>query len=134
MGTEIVGPRIPVVELFGENLKAGSDSWNSACQEVRKALEKYGCFELVYNKYSIEFRNSILEAMEEFFNLPDEIKTKNTHQDFGHAYAYNGKSSNLPISKTARIENATNKQVWQNFTHPMETNIFAKQFTRIQCY
>ncbi|WCJ40730.1 2-oxoglutarate (2OG) and Fe(II)-dependent oxygenase superfamily protein [Euphorbia peplus] len=27
-------PRIPVVELSGEKLKAGSDSWNSACQEV----------------------------------------------------------------------------------------------------
>ncbi|WCJ42655.1 2-oxoglutarate (2OG) and Fe(II)-dependent oxygenase superfamily protein [Euphorbia peplus] len=119
MGLERVVSRNPVVELSGEKLKAGSDSWNSACQEVRKALEQYGCFELVYKKHNVENQKSILEAMQQFFSLPDEIKTKNTHRDFGHAYAYNGKSSILPISETARIENATNKQAWQNFTHLM---------------
>ncbi|WCJ20423.1 2-oxoglutarate (2OG) and Fe(II)-dependent oxygenase superfamily protein [Euphorbia peplus] len=119
MGSETTVPSIPIVELSSEKLKAGSDSWNSACQEVRNALEKYGCFELVYDKHSVEFRNSILEAMKEFFSLPEEIKTNNTRPEFGHAYSYVGKSSNLPISEAARIENSTTKQAWQEFTNFM---------------
>ncbi|WCJ40729.1 2-oxoglutarate (2OG) and Fe(II)-dependent oxygenase superfamily protein [Euphorbia peplus] len=114
MGLEREVPRIPVVELSGEKLKVGSDSWNSGREEVRKALEEYGCFELIYNKYTIENHNAILEAMEQLFNVPDEIKTKLVHPSYAHGYS--GKSSVLPISESARIVNATNKQECQKFT------------------
>ncbi|WCJ42325.1 2-oxoglutarate (2OG) and Fe(II)-dependent oxygenase superfamily protein [Euphorbia peplus] len=131
MGSEGVVSKIPVVELSSEKLKLDSNSWKSACQEARQALEKYGCCELVYDKHDIEasffkskrtgpeFHNSIFEAMEEFFSLPREIIIKNTHRDFGHAYVYNGKCSIIPISENLRIENGTDIEEWQNFTRLM---------------
>ncbi|WCJ40856.1 2-oxoglutarate (2OG) and Fe(II)-dependent oxygenase superfamily protein [Euphorbia peplus] len=118
MGSERVVPRIPVVELSSEKLKTISSSWNSACQEVREALEKYGCFELIYNKYSIANQNAILEANEQFFKVSDAIKTKYTHPHFGHGY-YGGKSSLFPIAESAKIVNATDKQECRNFTDLM---------------
>ncbi|WCJ40740.1 2-oxoglutarate (2OG) and Fe(II)-dependent oxygenase superfamily protein [Euphorbia peplus] len=122
MGSEREVPRIPVVELSGENLKAGSDSWNSARKEVTKALEQHGCFELIYSKHSIENHNTILEAMEELFNVPDEIKKKNFNQDYSRSHGFNSKTSYFPISEFARIVNATNKQECQNFTNLLWPN------------
>ncbi|WCJ44467.1 2-oxoglutarate (2OG) and Fe(II)-dependent oxygenase superfamily protein [Euphorbia peplus] len=116
MGLEKVVPRIPVVELTSEKLNPGSDSWKSAQEEVRKALEKYGCFELVYSKFSIENHNSILKAMDEFYNLPDEIKAKSIRPDFVHDYGYSGKSPALPMCETLGIVNADDKQECQNLT------------------
>ncbi|WCJ40645.1 2-oxoglutarate (2OG) and Fe(II)-dependent oxygenase superfamily protein [Euphorbia peplus] len=117
MGSERVVPKIPVVELSVEHLKVGSDLWNSASQEVRKALEDYGYFELVYNKYSMEFHNKIIEALVELFNLPFEIKSKNTHPRYG--FGYLPKSSTLSIHEGMGIEYATNKQECQNLTNLM---------------
>ncbi|WCJ43621.1 2-oxoglutarate (2OG) and Fe(II)-dependent oxygenase superfamily protein [Euphorbia peplus] len=109
MSSEKVVPKIPVVEF--------PSSWDLAREEVRKALEKYGCFELVYNKYSIENHNSILEAANEFFNLPDEIKTKLKHNLRSHDYVISSS-----ISSYACIGDAINKQECQNFTHLMWPN------------
>ncbi|WCJ18937.1 2-oxoglutarate (2OG) and Fe(II)-dependent oxygenase superfamily protein [Euphorbia peplus] len=117
MGSETVVSKIPVVELSCEKLKAGSDSWNSACQEVREALEKYGCFELIYDKYNIENQNGIIEAIEKFFNVPDEIKATYKHPGFGQGFG--GKSSDFPIAESLRIVNALDKQECQNLTDLM---------------
>ncbi|WCJ18925.1 2-oxoglutarate (2OG) and Fe(II)-dependent oxygenase superfamily protein [Euphorbia peplus] len=110
MGSERVVPRIPVVEFSGEKLKVGSQSWNSTREEVRKALEKYGCFELVYDKYSTENHNAILEAANELYKVPDEIKTKHIE------------TVNTSISRLIRIADPTDKQECQSFTHLMWPN------------
>ncbi|XP_065866523.1 probable 2-oxoglutarate-dependent dioxygenase AOP1 [Euphorbia lathyris] len=117
MSCERVVPRIPVVDLSDENLKAGSYSWNSACHEVRQALEQYGCFELLYSKPCIEFHNTILDAVEELFKLPYEIKKKNINPKPAHGYL--GKISIFPIHEGMGIEYATNLQECQHFTHLM---------------
>ncbi|WCJ40696.1 2-oxoglutarate (2OG) and Fe(II)-dependent oxygenase superfamily protein [Euphorbia peplus] len=117
MGSETMVPKIPVVALSGEKLKAGSDLWKSTCQEVREALEKHGCFELIYNEYSVEDQNAILEASEQLFNIPDEIKTKNKHTSYAHGFG--GKSPGFSIAESARIVDAKNKQECRNFTDLM---------------
>ncbi|WCJ42732.1 2-oxoglutarate (2OG) and Fe(II)-dependent oxygenase superfamily protein [Euphorbia peplus] len=109
MGSERAVPKIPVVEFPG--------SWDLVREEVRKALEKYGCFELVYNKYSIENHNSILEAANEFFSLPDEIKTKHKPNLRSHGYAVSSS-----ISSYAWIVDTINEQQCQNFTRVMWPN------------
>ncbi|WCJ40733.1 2-oxoglutarate (2OG) and Fe(II)-dependent oxygenase superfamily protein [Euphorbia peplus] len=110
MGLEREVPRIPVVKLSGEKLKGGSDSWNSAREEVRKALEKHGCFELVYNNFSTENHNTILEAADELYKVPDEIKAKHVN------------TVNTSISRFMRIVDPTNNQACQSFTHLMWPN------------
>ncbi|WCJ40699.1 2-oxoglutarate (2OG) and Fe(II)-dependent oxygenase superfamily protein [Euphorbia peplus] len=114
MGSKSVVPRIPVVELSGERLKVGSDSWNSGREEVRKALEEYGCFELIYNKHTIENHNTFLQVAEELFNVREGIKTSQS-QKYSRSHVYNKHSS--PISESAKIVDSTNKQECQNFTH-----------------
>ncbi|WCJ40732.1 2-oxoglutarate (2OG) and Fe(II)-dependent oxygenase superfamily protein [Euphorbia peplus] len=121
MGLEKVVPRIPVVELSGEKLKAGSDSWNSAREEVRKALENYGCFELIYNKDSIMKHDTFFEAAEELFQIPEEIKLEHV----GKSYASHGftvKTPSFPIMEYVKIIDSTNKQECQNFTGLMFPN------------
>ncbi|KAF2322133.1 hypothetical protein GH714_007167 [Hevea brasiliensis] len=94
MGSETV-PKIPLVNLSNESLKPGTSSWHSACKDIRQALEEYGCLEVVYNKPSVEFHNRILAALEELFQLPQEVKMKNVNPKPAHGYM--GKISTFPI-------------------------------------
>ncbi|KAJ6858010.1 hypothetical protein NC652_040522 [Populus alba x Populus x berolinensis] len=71
-----VVPKIPVVHLSKENFEPGSSSWLAACNDIRRALEKYNFFEVVYSEPSMEFYREIISVLEESFNLPDETKTR----------------------------------------------------------
>ncbi|WCJ34432.1 2-oxoglutarate (2OG) and Fe(II)-dependent oxygenase superfamily protein [Euphorbia peplus] len=54
--------------------------------------------------------------MDEFYNLPDDIKAKSILPDFVHDYGYSGKSPALPMCETLGIVNADDKQECQNLT------------------
>lgn len=105
MGSETV-PKIPVVHLSKENFEPGSSSWLAACNDIRRALEEYSFFEVVYSEPSMEFYREIISVLEELFNLPDETKTRNTHPKIGHGYM--GKISGFP--EGLGIEYATKKR------------------------
>ncbi|EEF44711.1 probable 2-oxoglutarate-dependent dioxygenase AOP1 [Ricinus communis] len=116
MGSETVG-QIPLVDLSSEHLNPGSSSWRSACNDIRKALEQYGCFEVVYNNPSIEFHNRVLALLEKLFQLPQEIKMKNVNPKPAHGYM--GKMSIFPIHEGMGIEYANDKDECQKFTNLM---------------
>ncbi|KAJ9178368.1 hypothetical protein P3X46_010256 [Hevea brasiliensis] len=116
MGSETV-PKIPLVNLSNESLKPGTSSWHSACKDIRQALEEYGCLEVVYNKPSVEFHNRILAALEELFQLPQEVKMKNVNPKPAHGYM--GKISTFPIHEGLGIEYATSEDECQKFTSLM---------------
>lgn len=113
MGSETVS-KIPQVNLSSESLKPGTSSWNSACKDIRQALEEYGCLEVVYSEPSVEFHNRILAALEELFQLPQEVKMKNVNPKPAHGYM--GKISTFPIHEGLGIEYATSKDECQKFT------------------
>ncbi|KAJ6886125.1 hypothetical protein NC651_026719 [Populus alba x Populus x berolinensis] len=69
-------PKILVVHLSKENFEPGSSSWLAACNDIRRALEEYSFFEVVYNEPSMDFYREIISVLEELFNLPDETKTR----------------------------------------------------------
>ncbi|KAJ4835323.1 hypothetical protein Tsubulata_042123, partial [Turnera subulata] len=98
-----------------ENLKPGTTSWASACNEIREALEEYSFFEVVYSKPSREFLEEILSSLREVFHLPAEVKAKNVHPKLGHGYM--GKIPGFP--EGLGIEYATNKEECQKFTNLM---------------
>ena len=114
MGSETM-PKIPVVHLSKENFELGSSSWLAACNDIRRALEEYSFFEVVYSEPLMEFYREIMSVLEELFNLPDETKTRNTHPKIGHGYM--GKISGFP--EGLGIEYATKKDECKKFTSLM---------------
>ncbi|CAL1377847.1 unnamed protein product [Linum trigynum] len=117
MGSKTVDAKIPVVNLFGEALKPGSGDWAAACSDVRRAMEGYGCMEVLYDESSEELSSSVLEALEELFELPQEIKMKNVNPKPAHGYM--GRLSVLPIHEGLGIEYATDREACEEFTKLM---------------
>lgn len=54
--------------------QTGTLEWDSVRARVRKTLEKYGCFEALFDGASVELRKAVFEASEEVFHLPLETK------------------------------------------------------------
>ncbi|XP_060183193.1 deoxypodophyllotoxin synthase-like [Lycium barbarum] len=63
--------KLPPLNLSNEYLKP---------DEVRGALEEYGCFLAVFDSVSPELNNEIFHALEELFDLPRETKICNTSE------------------------------------------------------
>lgn len=69
---------LPVVDFCDENLKPGTDTWVSACDVVRGALEDHGGFLALYNKVDPLLYDSVFSAMEQLFDLPLEDKMQHS--------------------------------------------------------
>ncbi|KAJ0006753.1 hypothetical protein Pint_30005 [Pistacia integerrima] len=68
-------PKLPVVDLSGEDLRPGTQIWISTSKQVCHALEEYGCFLIKSNQVSLDLHNAIYTAaLRDLFNLPKEIK------------------------------------------------------------
>ncbi|CAI0422544.1 unnamed protein product [Linum tenue] len=80
-------------------------------------MEGYGCMEVVYDKSSEELSSSVLEALEELFELPQETKMKNVNPKPAHGYM--GRLSVLPIHEGLGIEYATDREACEEFTKLM---------------
>ncbi|KAJ0007589.1 hypothetical protein Pint_29955 [Pistacia integerrima] len=78
--------KLPVVNFCKENLNPGTSAWLSACSNIRQALEQYGCFVAEYDKVPLQLHNAVFSAAEELFDLPKEIKRKNTSEKPYFAY------------------------------------------------
>ncbi|XP_048318378.2 probable 2-oxoglutarate-dependent dioxygenase AOP1 [Ziziphus jujuba] len=79
MGSEIPCCKLPLIDLSKPGLNPGTPEWDSARDQVKQALEKYGCFEAFFDKVPPETRKAILDATEELYDLPSEIKRKNIY-------------------------------------------------------
>ncbi|GMN37305.1 hypothetical protein TIFTF001_006709 [Ficus carica] len=117
MGSE-AEHKIPVINLNDESFKPGSDSWVLACKQARYGLEEYGCFEIVYDKFSPELHNSIFGAAEDFFGLPKETKMQKTSDTPG-SIGYIADSPTVPLYETVGIYNATTLQGVDHFLNIM---------------
>lgn len=106
-------PKLSVVDLSRENLRPGSSCWVSTCNEIKVALEEYGCFVASYHKLSSEFRKNVFDALKELFELSEETKMKNENPKPGHGYM---KLPTLPRYESLAIENVTKPEACKNFT------------------
>ncbi|KAL5574615.1 hypothetical protein UlMin_016314 [Ulmus minor] len=112
-------PNFPVIDLSNENLKPGTSSWFKTCNNVRLALEEYGCFEALYDhKMSQQLHQEIFSELKNLFDLPTEIKMKNVsdHPFFGYVGHH---PSIPPIHEGLGIGNATTLEAAQSFTNLM---------------
>lgn len=113
-------PKILGVDLCNENLKPGTSTWISTCNEIRQAMEDTGCFEAIYNKIPLELHNEIFKAADELFDLPIETKMQNTSDKPYHEYF--GQYTGIPLYESLAIDDPTNLTASQRFTDRMWPN------------
>ncbi|ESQ37985.1 hypothetical protein EUTSA_v10028690mg [Eutrema salsugineum] len=98
-------PQLPVIYLSDQTLKPESSKWVEVRSDVRKALEEYGAFEVSYDRVSEELKKSVLEAMQELFELPVEAKQRNVSPKPYMGYStHNGLSESLGIQDPHVLE------------------------------
>lgn len=115
MGLFQATPELPIIDFTKENLEAGSSSWLLTSNEVRHALEGYGCFFAVYDKQvSLELNKDVFCALKELFDLPLETKVQNVSEK-PHYYGYL-KLPMLPLYESLGIEDPTTVEGIQRFT------------------
>ena len=117
MGSE-TEHKIPVINFSAENLKPGSDSWALASKQVQYALEEYGCFEIIYDKFPLQLHTSIFDAAKEVLELPKEIKMQKTSDRPG-ALSYVEPNPAVPLYENIAIDNPTTLEGAERFTSIM---------------
>lgn len=110
-------PELLVVDFNNEKLKPGSNSWSSACKNIRNALENHGCFVGLYDKISPQLHRSIFKAADELFDLPTQIKVQNVNEKPYHGYV--GQIPIVPLHEGLGIDYATTLEGAQAFTNLM---------------
>ncbi|XP_073136111.1 deoxypodophyllotoxin synthase-like [Henckelia pumila] len=111
--------KLSVVD-FTKEMKPGSNSWSSACKEIKKSLENHGCFVALYDKISPQLDKSIFQAADELFDLPTETKVLNVNEKPYHGYV--GQIPIVPLHEGLGIDYATTLQGAQTFTNLMWPN------------
>ncbi|KAJ0680201.1 putative oxoglutarate/iron-dependent dioxygenase, non-heme dioxygenase domain-containing protein [Helianthus annuus] len=110
-------PKLPVIDLSLKSLNLNSSSWPTRCDEVRRALEEYGCFIAVYDGVASELRDATFLASQELFSLPTEVKAKNISDTPYNAYI--GNLPMAPLYESLGIENANTTEGAETFTKLM---------------
>ncbi|KAF8389030.1 hypothetical protein HHK36_025715 [Tetracentron sinense] len=109
--------KLPIIDFSKEDLEPGTIYWDSVRDDVRRTLEEFGCFEAVYDKVSLELHNAIFCALEELFDLPTEIKLRNTSDK--PYYGYIGQVPLIPHYEGMGIDDALTLEDVQSFTNLM---------------
>lgn len=123
LGSSIMGSErecqlpLPVVDFCDENLKPGTDTWVSACDVVRGALEDHGGFLALYNKVDPLLYDSVFSAMEQLFDLP--LETKMQHTTDKPIYSYAGQRPDIPLYESMAIANPLNDKDCHKYTNIM---------------
>ncbi|KAG8494703.1 hypothetical protein CXB51_012259 [Gossypium anomalum] len=111
--------KLPVVDLFDENCKPGTASWVSKCNDVRVALEEYGCFLTPYHRVPSQLQDQVFNSLQQLFDLPLETKLQNTSHKPYFGYF---KHPSIPLSESMGIDDPTSLDGTQSFTHLMWPN------------
>ncbi|KAL2516550.1 2-oxoglutarate (2OG) and Fe(II)-dependent oxygenase superfamily protein [Forsythia ovata] len=112
-----VQSKIPILEFSKENLNPGTNSSLSISHSVRGALESYGCFIAVYEKFTSDLHGEMFKSAKELFDLPMEAKVKNKSNFAGSGYG--GNFSIMPLFEYLGIENGASLEATKNFTNIM---------------
>ncbi|OMP00177.1 Oxoglutarate/iron-dependent dioxygenase [Corchorus olitorius] len=132
MGEEItsyeIPLRLPIIDFSHKDLKRGTHEWDSVKVEVRKALEEFGCFEALIDKFPLELREELHGALNEAFDLPLETKMLNVSEKPYHGYL-GVHPERSPLYESFGIDEANvveNVQGLSNILWPQGSATFSK--------
>ncbi|KAF6146095.1 hypothetical protein GIB67_033454 [Kingdonia uniflora] len=112
--------RLPILDFSSLNqLEPGTPEWVSKTVQVKKALEEYGCFEVVYDEFHTDIREKMFGAIAEMFNLPVETKSLNQLKEPFHGFK---RYESIPLFESMGIDDpqifeevkAFSKLMWPN--------------------
>ncbi|KAL3631838.1 hypothetical protein CASFOL_024822 [Castilleja foliolosa] len=107
-------PNLPTIDFGCTKLVPGSPSWLSTSKDVVRALEEYGCFIAInYAPFTLDLHEAIFGAAKELFDLPTDVKLKNTSDTPSHGYV--GQMSLIPLYEGLGIENSITPQGVEQF-------------------
>ncbi|KAF3598332.1 hypothetical protein F2Q69_00038264 [Brassica cretica] len=109
---------LPVIDFSIRNLKPETPEWNSVRDQVRRALEDYGCFEALFDGASAELRKALFEASEEAFDLPLETKLSTKESDEIYK-GYVGHVSTIPLYEGMGFDGADSPEVVDALTYKL---------------
>ncbi|KAL1565080.1 putative 2-oxoglutarate-dependent dioxygenase AOP1 [Salvia divinorum] len=110
-------PELLVVDFNTEAMKPGSNSWSSACKNIRTAFENHGCFIALCDYITPQLQQFIFKAADDLFDLPIETKVQNINEKPYHGYV--GQMPIVPLHEALGIDYATTLQGAQSFTNLM---------------
>ncbi|XP_052876446.1 probable 2-oxoglutarate-dependent dioxygenase AOP1.2 isoform X2 [Gossypium arboreum] len=96
--------KLPVIDFTKPELKPGIPEWDLAKGQVQQALQHYGCFEALFDKIPLEIREAVFGAMEELFDLPLHIKSRNVSEIPYHGYI--GQHPKIPLFESIGFDDA----------------------------
>ncbi|KAJ0007807.1 hypothetical protein Pint_29967 [Pistacia integerrima] len=100
MGSEIL-PKLPVLDFSRKDLEPGTTTWFKTCNDVRQALEDYGCFIMEYNKLPPKLCGEVFGCLKDLFDLPTETKMKNRYEKPLNGYV--GQILKLPLHENQMV-------------------------------
>ncbi|XVE71619.1 hypothetical protein DITRI_Ditri10aG0165700 [Diplodiscus trichospermus] len=111
--------QIPVIELptGSPDLERGTQGWHHLCKSVREACEKYGCFEVVYEKVPRKLREEMFSLLRELVEVPLERKEKNVNPKPYHSYF--GPCNQVCLYEGFGIDDASNYDSVKSFAELM---------------
>lgn len=113
MGSENL--KLPLIDL--SNLKHQSEEEEYAKFKIRQALEEYGCFEASFDGVPLDLGKSVLDGLEQLFDLPLEIKLRNISGTPYHGYV--GQVPGFPLYESLGIEEVLSPGKIESFTKLM---------------
>ncbi|XP_062115235.1 probable 2-oxoglutarate-dependent dioxygenase AOP1 [Humulus lupulus] len=114
---------IPVIDFSNKELKPGSHVWSYTCDQIRYALEEYGCFVAKYDELLSNINEDdtqIFCQSKELFDLPTETKMKNISEEPFRGYL--GKNPQVPLYEGLAIDRATSLEEVRKFVDLMWIN------------
>ncbi|KAK1393981.1 putative 2-oxoglutarate-dependent dioxygenase AOP1 [Heracleum sosnowskyi] len=110
-------PSLPTLDLTSKNLKPDSSSWTTKCDDVRIALEEYGCFVAIYDQISSELSSAMVTCLKDLFSLPTETKVQNlsSNKYFGHV----APNTLFPLYESVGIRGVNTPEGTRTFTDLM---------------
>ncbi|KAL0690980.1 hypothetical protein Bca4012_090659 [Brassica carinata] len=111
---------LPVIDFSIPNLNLETPEWNSVRDQVRRALEDYGCFEALFDGASAELRKALFEVSEEAFDLPLETKLSTKESDEIYK-GYVGQVSTIPLYEGMGFDGADSPELVESMIDPQKS-------------
>ncbi|KAF6142480.1 hypothetical protein GIB67_039444 [Kingdonia uniflora] len=117
--------RLPTIDFSSlDQLKPETPEWESTKMQVRRALEEYGCFEVVHDQ--VFNCKEIFSAMKDLFNLPLETKILNQSKE---PFTSHQQFPAMPLYESTGINDAPILEQLKKFTKlmwPRENEVFSE--------
>lgn len=109
--------KLPIINFSDLKQESETPSWESVKNQVRFALQEFGCFEATFDQIPRNLRDSVIEGSRQLFDLPLQNKLRNRSNKPYHGYI--GQHALVPLYESLGIDDALNLGSIESFTNLM---------------